>query len=234
MNKELNNSIRLFPEAEEVFLDNVDEHRKYLLPLATIDLSEIDSSWSGPLHFVQPIEPYDGAVGEETQEFHNYYCRHNWVAYSVENGKYQLLSTFDFFQKKYIELFPDFRDWFYGVDQYLETLPEDLDKHYEKTEKNYLQAKHDYQTHKLNFKDFTEELSLGGKAHENNWSVCTDFPLETEVEGESTFIHPLTEDGDRFRYIGYIESYVFKASSCGLLLFYNHEKKIALTTFEWT
>lgn len=99
MSKNLKNRTTLFPEAEDVFRENIEEHRKYLLPLATVELSDIDSAWSGSIHFVQPTEPYDGPIGEETQEFHTHYCRINWVAYSIGDGKFILLSTFDFFQK---------------------------------------------------------------------------------------------------------------------------------------
>ena len=96
--------LRLFPEASDVFFDQIEEHRHYLLPIATLDLSKINKNRDGFLHFVQPIEPYDGAVGSNTRQFHTYYCRKNWVAYSVRNGKYKLLCDFCFFEKNTLRI----------------------------------------------------------------------------------------------------------------------------------
>ena len=66
-----------FPKAEEVFGDDLESHSKYLLPLATVSLEHINPAWSGPIHFVQPIEPYDGVVGEDTPSHHGPLCAEN-------------------------------------------------------------------------------------------------------------------------------------------------------------
>ena len=230
--------LNLFPNSKEIFLDEVEEHCKYLLPLATLDLSEINPSWNGSIHFVQPIEPYDGVVGENTKQFHTYYCRENWIGYSIKDGKFKLLTDFCYFEKKYMKTFDDFRESFYGVSSYLKNLPKDTDAHYTKIEKKYSKRKEAYLSGEAKYEEFVKYLELGGEAEEGNWSY-TDFPTEIDKKSsskgeETTFCYPLTNDGRRFEYIGYIEADDFGTNSCGLLLFYDDKEKIALNTFYWT
>jgi hypothetical protein len=100
--------------------------------------------------------------------------------------------------------------------------------------------------------------SLGGESTETNWTA-TDFPLskyppsltsEDDAAMLASLRHlglnlenspglpivvPKTEDGRDFRYIGFIDmgSYVGDTDG-GLLLFYDHRDRVALTTFDWT
>ena len=90
-----------FPDARDVFASRVQEHAEYLLPLASVELSHLAHQWNGRIHFVAPIEPYDGVLGEDTEDFHNYLCRENWVGYRIIDGKYDLACDFRFFQKAY-------------------------------------------------------------------------------------------------------------------------------------
>lgn len=142
-------------------------------------------------------------------------------------------------RKKYIENSPDFRETFYGVKSYLDALPRDIKRHYQEVEDNYSRQKELFLNGNLHYDYFTKYLELGGRPEEGNWSCCTDFPLELEHEttcsdNKVSFCYPLTTSGARFEYIGYIEPDMFGGNSCGLLLFYNEEEKIALNTFYWT
>lgn len=136
-----NYKMKLFPEPSDVFSSKIDEHREFLLPLATLDLSMINKSWSGDIHFVQPIEPWDGVVGEDTTPHHNYYCRQNWLGYKLVDGRFELLADVLFFQRAYIKANPNFKNTFQGVPSYLETLEKDLEEHYESTNTKYLDIK---------------------------------------------------------------------------------------------
>jgi hypothetical protein len=89
--------LRPFPDASEVFNEPIAQYAKHLHPLISIDLSVIDSSWSGWIHVVSPIEPYNGCVGEYTTSFHNDYLRENWIAFCLENGRYSLLGDIRYF-----------------------------------------------------------------------------------------------------------------------------------------
>ena len=44
--------IKLFPTIEDVFIDNFDGNSKHFLPIASIDLAEIDKSFKGQVHIV--------------------------------------------------------------------------------------------------------------------------------------------------------------------------------------
>lgn len=79
----------LLPEIESVFVDPAEAGR-YLLPVATIDASSVHAHLTGPLHFVTPIDPYDGVVGEFTGAFYSETCRSNWVGFRVVDGRYSL------------------------------------------------------------------------------------------------------------------------------------------------
>jgi len=61
-----------FPAPEDVFERDVAQHCEYLLPLASVCLSRINPDWQGEVHFVLPIEPHDGVVGDDTKDHHTY------------------------------------------------------------------------------------------------------------------------------------------------------------------
>ncbi len=63
-----------FPTPESVFSKDVERHMNYFLPIATVSLSHINSKWSGKVHFVVPVEPWDGVVGEKTIKHHTFLC----------------------------------------------------------------------------------------------------------------------------------------------------------------
>lgn len=87
-----------FPEAEEVFSDNLEQHRRHFLPLISLDASTFDPSWGGRLHIVSVKECCDGAVGEHCREHHTELCKDNQIAFRVSaDGRYTFLADFKFF-----------------------------------------------------------------------------------------------------------------------------------------
>lgn len=226
--------MHIFPEISDVFASDANEHRKYLLPLLTVDLSSINADWDGPIHFVEPIEPYSGPIGEGTQKYHTYLCREEWIGYKIINGKYQLDADFCFFQKRYIAKNLNFRQHFteiysYLDDAYFQELPQVLEKHYTETNSNYESKKNAFITGELNYDYFTHGLRLGGKPLEGNWSM--GFPIEFEEQ----FAYPLTKDGRRFCYIGSVEPYLFGIEhDCVTLLFYDPKDQVVLNAFDYT
>ena len=52
-------SISLSPDAKSVFL-RPGFSMKYMLPLLSFELSDVFDDLNGPIHFIDPIEPYDG------------------------------------------------------------------------------------------------------------------------------------------------------------------------------
>jgi hypothetical protein len=89
--------LKPFPNVSDVFDEPVALHGRHLHPLVSVDLSVINSSWSGWIHLVSPIEPYSGCVGEYTTPFHNEYLQENWIAFRLKNNRYSLLGDFRYF-----------------------------------------------------------------------------------------------------------------------------------------
>lgn len=97
---DLPQSLKLAPALEQVF-KRPDYHAQYLLPLLTFELSDVFDDLNGPIHFIDPIEPYDGCIGGFTKEHHSYYCRENWISFKINNGLYDFEAPEDYFAKPY-------------------------------------------------------------------------------------------------------------------------------------
>ena len=96
---ELNENLKVFPEAEEVFSPKHLWLREHFLPCISIDLAEINLEWKGTkLHMVKPVEPYEGCIGEHTSQFHNEFIGANWLSFRLdENNQYEFLGEEGYF-----------------------------------------------------------------------------------------------------------------------------------------
>lgn len=220
-----------YPDPKDVFSGDVEKHSEYLLPLATLDLSHINPEWSGPIHFVTPIEPEEGLVGQRKEEFHTYLCRSNWLAYQVNDGRYEFLADWRFFNKE------DCAQFYIDVRASYERGKSYLDKH-------GCMHSHYHSAHIDTSETVELAYGIGGNTEDSNWVYGTGFPIK--VHGEwfrqdgrpSPHYSPLTEDGRIFEYIGSIYMYNYtirneESWACltaTLVLFYDPIEKIALTT----
>jgi hypothetical protein len=208
-----------FPEAESVFSGNVAAHRAVLQPLLSLDASTIDPAWSGRLHFVTPMEPYDGLLGDNTPTFHSGYCTLNWIGFRVHGSKYEFLGDF-----RYFEINADPSDF--------------IRSDYEEKEKSYLESArlfHDEQrlgspiNPPISVEWFDE---LGGDAYAGNWTAFGLNVEFSEVENEQK-AHPLTQDGRRFRYVGCLAGYNYRKNCADrVLLFFDPQEHVAVITFD--
>jgi len=91
--------MRPFPTLEDVFETVTDDIRELYLPAVSIEANAVDPSWHGLLHFVMPVEPFDGGLGEYASETHyNHYCRHNLFGFRrMPSGRYAPLADPLFF-----------------------------------------------------------------------------------------------------------------------------------------
>lgn len=234
-------SATLLPEAKSVFVDP-EEAGRYLLPLATIDASHALPHLNGPLHFVMPIDPYDGVVGEATGAFHSETCTFNFVGFNVVNGLYSLDTDYQFFEQRYYENHP-VRD---SVHESVRPgWIQQVDEHYARTTSAYKDVVTGYRAGDLTEDDMGFVVALGGQPIDSNWSnMGGNFSIEflrSDNEEEEAFTkhpYPLTSDGRRYDYIGTIDS--APTGPCRLLppsetlLFYDAPTKRALLTFDWT
>jgi hypothetical protein len=242
---------RPFPDAHDVFSADVENHTQYLLPLASVDLSHIAPDLIGTIHLIQPIEPFDGVVGQGSESHFNYLCRENWVGYQYSGDKCRLATDFGFFQLAAL-----------SADQKLthrrKKQLQALTEHYSKVRKGFALRRVHFQEHGSlhhawarkrngvhNPKNRVELVNqLGGPSYTGNWSEAGNFSLTrgsvTDADGEEwTTAVPKTEDGRDFLFIGHLSAFHYVgddncALGCNLLVFYDPLTKVALTTFDWS
>ena len=226
-----------FPDPESVFSRDVDAHCGYLLPLATIDLSHIDPRVEGRAHFIQPIEPWDGVVGQGGDAYFTYYCRENYVGYRYDaSGRCELDTDFEYFAFARSSDDPP------------------LCEYYKDVRSGFSKARHHFHAHgglhgrygrppykpadRVELTKYIGDPSSGG-----NWPETVRFPMHwgtTLIDGEEVqHIVPLTEDGRPLLFVGQLPSYNWVltercALGCDLLLFYDPQTRTGLTTFDWS
>lgn len=231
-----------FPSADDTFAVDVEMHSRFLLPLAKLHLSRLSSDLDGVIHFVQPVEPYDGVVGDDSQGIFNHYCRLNWVGLQYVDNQCKLLCDFNFFQLANLQSKASLSK---RQQQALDALRE----HYDDVHAGFNSAKEHFalygalhsQRAKPPHKD-SERLellkSVGGQSEEHscNWAALDDMPLSRHSDYHSV---PQTEDGRDFIFVGELRTshYVWSkrwALGCELLLFYDPVTRVLLTTFDWS
>lgn len=245
------NGIRMFPEAKDVFSRDVEEHAEYLLPVASVSLDRLFPDAVGRIHFIIPIEPVNGygPPGERSLEYHSYLCRPNWLAYSLEEDKCKLACDFRYFHRLYYKQYhPE------GV--YRQEMRE-IEDHYKKVRSHFYAVKSHFAKHgwvhpdpdKWDGKVRSREdafplFYLGGTSFDSNWVDAPDgFPVSRYADGfedrgeyfECDNVVPQTEDGRDFVHIGRIDMWDYIGHTNGsLVLFYDPENDIALTTVDWS
>lgn len=91
------NCIRIFPEYEDVFYDDLENHKKYFLPLCSINLKFFSPEKDQWLHFVSVKEIYDGRVGENSVPFHTDFTKCDMFGFDLIDGKYKFDASWDYF-----------------------------------------------------------------------------------------------------------------------------------------
>ncbi len=179
--KELIEGLTPFPE--NIFSEDQEWANKHFLPLISIDMGLLRSDLKGTVaHLLNPLEPFEGLIGENTQEFHNEFCGENWIAFELDkDNKYRFLAD-----ERYFELAP----------QHNNEIDEEFAGDIEKNKQTYQENKERYlKTQKLinnaEAPDFLSNFldNLGGRVWEGNWVNTSPIPpaftmLETDKEAE--------------------------------------------------
>jgi hypothetical protein len=239
---------RLFPNARDVFASDVELYAEYILPLATVDLSHLNADWRGAIHFVAPIESSHDLPGELTSKHHTYLCRTNWLGYRInDEDRYTLDCDFCYFLKFDLES----RTQLHAEERHK---LEELRGQYQATKESYFNEKRRFERFggfylkeaetdpDLLADEYRNELvqDLGGTPGWPNWAEMNLFPLRKEQEmqsdgelGSSAF--PVANGPGKFEFIGWLPTYSYsRPCAYNLYLFYNHEARLALTTFDWS
>ena len=236
-----NDYFTAFPDPKSVFASDIEKHLQYFLPLASVDLSKLNPSWTDTVHFITPIEPADGVVGETTTEFHTYYSRDNWIGFRNNSGLFEFEGDWRLFVR--------------------DTIPE----YYQAALNGYDVAKQHFNEHKALHSmrrrpDKNGDLfkldrpralveQLGGECFDANWANMGNFNIArvgnwsyTDHTGthNTEKVRPVTEDRRPFEYVGYLNAGLYNMNTetrytwTDTHLFYDPESRMTLTTFDWT
>lgn len=230
--------LRPFPEPDAVFVADQIGLARHLHPLFTIDLAAINSSWSGPIHLLSPLEPCEGYVGDHTAPFHSPLLRRNWIGFHIEGGRYRLAGDLRYFALEAPErLDADLR--------------EALEEHYRDEEASYRASRAYFRKHHQLVRlgeNGEPSRSFGGEPVElvefigggdgepivgGNWAAGQyRFPME---EDGAFNVWPLSPAGSRFQFVAAVPGWRYRNSGAdSILLFYEPIDKLALLTFDWT
>jgi len=177
----------MYPESEDVFANSVEEHAKYLFPLFSIELEQINPSWTGRIHMLHSNEdPYNTS----TAESFNDYCKDCMIGFDVIDGKYSFKSSFNYFD-----------------------LSEDWQGYYEKTKLAYGIAKQQFHTTgQLSDRFGTIIESFRKIGGEPNWMQTDETPLDPEGNAMSFIVQASASDyiddgSEKEMYLFYSDKY---------------------------
>ncbi len=240
--------LRLFPDPNDVFARDVALHCRYLLPLATIDLSLVNPEFSGKAHFIQPIEPQDGVVGEGGDEYFTYHTRRNFVGYVYDGDRCVFDGDFHYFERHRLGS----RNELTERESHIQKC---YDDHYRIVRDGYDLARNHVSKYGMLHKRNSEPpytpsdrlriaMYIGGRSEGGNWASDDGFPIdwgrsERNDGGFDFNVAPLTADERRFEFVGQIPVYCYVWSerstlSCDLVMFFDPVDRVALTTFDWS
>lgn len=223
----------LTPFPENIFVPAQASLVNYLLPLISIDLELIHSNLQGTvIHILNPVEPYEGILGEETVEFHNAFCGENWLALTLTKGnKYRFLGR---------------EDYFLSAPVHKDKIDDMFIEHLKEVKDTYQKAKAAYEKRGLllpwqenNPQDFLDKL--GGEVYYGNWTEIAPIPPAFHMEISEATGKKLPNDGISISYEGNQFLYVAEVAGynyCGhgpdaILTFYEPVSRTVLFTYDW-
>lgn len=253
----MNALIKLFPEYEDVFYDDIENHKKYFLPICSFNMKLIDPTNDTWLHIVSVKEIYDGCVGEDTTDYHTTFTKADMFGFDIIDGKYKFDADWNYFSVDTVITEEDYtKDY------------SELEIEYNKNETVYQLRKAYYQKYgKLCDKDYdrpglhvegirslerlrqltVEDMDNGqhsdylmerlkqkihGIFEELN---IEGLPLEACKYGGENIIEKPYHNGEVLPHIATIEGYDFQQSAADMLfLFYDQTINKAVICLEYT
>ena len=88
-----------FPDPADVFA-RPRPGREAAASAGSIDLSAVDPAWSGRIHLLSPVEPYDDYFRRWRRGLSPYYTRRNWIGFRLgEDSRHELLGDWRRFRR---------------------------------------------------------------------------------------------------------------------------------------
>jgi hypothetical protein len=230
-----------FPDAATVFCEEQAWLAQHFHPLVSIELSAIKPDWSGRIHLLNPIEPYEGYIGDYTTEFHNEFTGINWLAFELDhNSRYRFLGDRRYFALEHEHL-SEASEWYLR----------DLREHQEKERKYFDFARERFQKFgglylPKRFKPLEKSEhavdplplldQLGGAIGSANWTSYPPPPSAFVINQEDDEnVFPVTRSGDAFHFVAGVPGYNYCDNGADwIVLYFEPKSRIALMTFDWS
>lgn len=222
-----------YPDPGDVFMEDVGLHLKVFHPILTIPAAQVDPTWTGQFHFVLPIEPYDGALGEGSTDYYGPHCGEAWIKFVRIGSKYRFAGDWRYFainREHDVEA-----DFWYG----------EANKSYAERRR----AWHEQGLMNRQSDSFGWGTAFGGNALAGNWTNDLSLPdevakwgfrpsrmmREDETVNGVNFTHPLNEQGQRYRLIGILVGYRYRDHGADkLLMFYDTPSSTILIMLDFS
>lgn len=253
----MNELIKLFPAYEDVFYDDLENHKKYFLPICSFNLQLLNPSKNEWLHIVSVKEIYDGCVGEQRPEYHTQFTKEDMLGFDIIDGKYKFDADWNYFQTS-TEITPEQYDQEFS----------DLDIEYNMNEAMYQLKKAYYNKHgklydkysyrpgltvndirrlervrQLTVEDLEKDEDsdyMAERAEKKLYGIFEELNIEkrsledSNFGGENLMNKPILND-KLLDYIGCIEGYDFQHNAADqIFLFHDDSIKKAVICFEYT
>ncbi len=250
--------IKIFPEYQDVFYDDLENHRKYFLPLCSVNLRFFSQDRDQWLHFISVKEIYDGRIGENTTPFHTSYTKCDMLGFDVIDGKYKFDAKWEYFTIS-TEISPEsyhleysdheiqfnFNDAMYQLKKsYYKKFGRLYDRDFYRPGLTVEGIRKLERLLKLTPEDLHNDApsdylseSINKKINGVIDEINTDHqPLDKCLySGTNLIDKPIKADGSIFNYIACMEGYHFQENAADqLYLFHDDEMKKAVICLEYT
>ncbi|GET45418.1 hypothetical protein [Capnocytophaga felis] len=252
---DLNENLHPFPKAEAVFSEKQSWLKEHFLPLISINLKEINPEWEETiLHMINPIEPYEGYIGEYTKDFHNEFIGVNWLAFRLtKDNKYEFLGKEGYFLRSpmYHNQLKEMmtQDWDMSYfknnsvlfEQRKQEIYEEALKNFDEAISTYNQNKKDFQ--KKGYFGKKDELpyyggnyldSLGGDIQGGNWVDSEPIPSAFVLTEDEDWNISITHNGNPFYQIASVSGYSYSHGADAIIMLYEPISHIVLFTFDYS
>jgi hypothetical protein len=243
-----------FPAYEEVFYDDIENHKKHFLPICSINLKFMFPERDEWIHFISVKEIYDGCVGENTTDYHTRYSKEDRIGFDIIDGKYKFDTSWDYFIVN-------------SEDEDQEEWIEEIEEAYEENQISFDVGKNYYKKYGaifnfgLNKDNITiDKLEKSHEEYPNSEKVYPEyFGFIDDVKLQSVAIKKLMEEEGiskksieslkvinlsdipkdskkkKFEYIGYLSGNKFqKYGADNLYVFQSEDKKKAVMCFGYS
>lgn len=235
----LNTHLHAFPDAGTVFSVTQPWLKEHFLPLISIDLSALNPDWTGTtLHMLNPFEPFEGLIGEDTEEHHNEFTSANWLAFRLNaENQYEFLGNEGYFLSAPINQGK-------SVDGDLQAQVVEMRASYAKAKQQF------HETGKLITDDCGEQAyldTLGGEMTYGNWPETAEIPtaFSMQLPPYGTSYEELdklpnsgisiTFQGKPFYFIATVAGYNWcEQGADAIILLFEPVSRTVLFTFDWS